>query len=1116
MESEREEVKLAPRSNPSNDSDELIVNVKTINNETYSVSVFPSSSIAELKSKVEEATRVEVDRQRLIYRGRVLADADTISTYQIENGNTVHMVAKPANYRELQRQASSQPVPNTRVVTGQQNSSAAALPPNASVETIGTGRILRAGGIDAIPFMLGEESINPLIVRSLGRSGFGGLGFASALAGSAVNSASTNAAAGTQQQGATRSHSHLENIRQGILSVHTLLSMNPAFQTQYHSPETDADNVDESSEPLPPWRQFYCGQWVDVKDTVQQWLEATVMNVDSDRRMVFVHYNGWPQRWDEWIRWDSPRIAPFRSRTTHSVLTGTSCPTPNVVPPHAQQTGTADLRTVIPEIVRVYQSLQPMMTALAESVSEDLRQRPTTLPTENVAEGMPWQQYLRVSTSTSTNVNAQDIEGDAVGGSLHDSTASPSEIAGNNQLHEKYIESVAVMNRFGRVLTDFSSLLWSEVDTYRPPSPANNLFAGLSGQFAANSLEARLINLLRERPPSPPSIRAYRSPINGLIRPEENPIPGLGRDRHVDIHIAFMSSMPPINPVPASVRPTESTSATSATSAGPLASSTVSSSTDDATAVGSVRSTSPRSSSALDSSPHELEGSSTGTSSTLNRNTDTLTRSVADLTTSLQMQAQQLARRTQELSERTSVVTEITQTLGDILRTRREQLESLQEQQQHLASSDSSTLAPVPAEPTSSASVPRENLHSLDRASPDDASHRSSSPPASHIDGSGSESGSDEDSLHERQFLEDLLLREYVQGGDGEDAEDERLLDIEMDLLHHAMNQSRTHRPRLGHHHHHHHHPHQLHQRSDSQHDYPLLEPQDVSDLVEHDRAVNDMTAEDYENTDYDSGADEQMIAEDEGLTEFVESIMKDAEREDLQEQEQLRLKSSIEERDDEDERDGTLLQDLDADVSCAIAEVVSDGTTLMPPVEESDEVPHSGSTVVHCNHSEATPFFNLPNSNLVEDTQEVESSPATGGSVESLATLAVNEDSSSGRVDSQKMACDPTFSLEALAYSKDFETANETTDMPFIQHEELIETEDFAEEPGDIPPAISTASSTTAPRVSVNALARTEMEQAEPTEDNDESIGSNAADAAPRRRGSGMSIFQRLFSMRR
>lgn len=437
---------------------------------------------------------------------------------------------------------------------------------------------------------------------------------------------------------------------------------------------------------------------------------------------------------------------------------------------------------------------------------------------------------------------------------------------------------------------------------------------------------------------------------------------GLGRDRHVDIHIAFMSSMPPINPALASVQPTESTSAISA---GPLASSTVSSSTDDATAVGSVRSIPPRSSSALDSSAHELGDSNTGTTSTLNRNTDTLTRSVADLTTSLQMQAQQLARRTQELSERTSVVTEITQTLGDILRTRREQLESLQEQQQHLASSDSSTLAPVPAEPTSSALVPRENLHSLDRASPDDESHRSSSPPASsHIDGSGSESGSDEDSLHERQFLEDLLLREYVQGGDGEDAEDERLLDIEMDLLHHAMNQNRTHRPRHGHHHHHHHH--QLHQRSDSQHDYPLLEPQDVSDLVEHDRAVNDMTAEDYENTDYDSGADEQMIAEDEGLTEFVESIMKDAEREDLQEQEQLRLKSTIEERDDEDERDGSLLQDLDADVSYAIAEVVSDGTTLMPPVEESDEVPHSGSTVVHCTHAEATPFFNLPNSKYV------------------------------------------------------------------------------------------------------------------------------------------------------
>ncbi|CAN0569385.1 unnamed protein product, partial [Ectocarpus sp. 12 AP-2014] len=34
-------------------------------------------------------------RQRLIYRGKVLADADPLSAYKVENGHFVHMVARP-------------------------------------------------------------------------------------------------------------------------------------------------------------------------------------------------------------------------------------------------------------------------------------------------------------------------------------------------------------------------------------------------------------------------------------------------------------------------------------------------------------------------------------------------------------------------------------------------------------------------------------------------------------------------------------------------------------------------------------------------------------------------------------------------------------------------------------------------------------------------------------------------------------------------------------------------------------------------------------------------------------------------------------------------------------
>ena len=34
-------------------------------------------------------------------------------------------------------------------------------------------------------------------------------------------------------------------------------------------------------------------------------------------KVLLIHYNGWPHRWDEWIRSDSERLRPFRTRTRH-------------------------------------------------------------------------------------------------------------------------------------------------------------------------------------------------------------------------------------------------------------------------------------------------------------------------------------------------------------------------------------------------------------------------------------------------------------------------------------------------------------------------------------------------------------------------------------------------------------------------------------------------------------------------------------------------------------------------------------------------------------------------------------------------------------------------------
>lgn len=74
-------------------------------------------------------------------------------------------------------------------------------------------------------------------------------------------------------------------------------------------------------------RKIEVGQWVDVKDTIDQWLEAEVISVQENS--VYVHYNGWGRRWDEWIDMGSPRIAPFRTKTVNSAYSMFLSPNPS-------------------------------------------------------------------------------------------------------------------------------------------------------------------------------------------------------------------------------------------------------------------------------------------------------------------------------------------------------------------------------------------------------------------------------------------------------------------------------------------------------------------------------------------------------------------------------------------------------------------------------------------------------------------------------------------------------------------------------------------------------------------------------------------------------------------
>ncbi|CAG8466988.1 17636_t:CDS:2 [Racocetra persica] len=87
---------------------EITINVKCSNDQKYSVTIDTSKTVLEFKQAIAEKCDTTADRQRLIYSGRVLKDNDTLETYKIAEGHTVHMVKGSAPSGSSQTQASQQ------------------------------------------------------------------------------------------------------------------------------------------------------------------------------------------------------------------------------------------------------------------------------------------------------------------------------------------------------------------------------------------------------------------------------------------------------------------------------------------------------------------------------------------------------------------------------------------------------------------------------------------------------------------------------------------------------------------------------------------------------------------------------------------------------------------------------------------------------------------------------------------------------------------------------------------------------------------------------------------------------------------------------------------------
>jgi Ubiquitin family len=325
--------------------------------ESYTVHVDPNSNLASLYTEIEGVTGVKANEQRLIYRGRLLATSEQEQTPELKvtkkdpqikdviglcDGQTIHLVPKPPQGGETTNNIVTQTNPNDD--EAHRDESPPPIRTADSASTSSTASLLAA--------ILGMNDEPEESTISLGEQ-------LSRLRSARVRGRQRPNYRLQEQDLLVSDPGSMEPVRQSLMTLHTL--------------------VDSQRHPhLEGHRQWYRGQWMDVRDTVNQWLEATVVDVvradqvlplrqatrtvgvvqptsddavsanDFEGRMrlllepeegggyrqrpnnegvqlLLIHYNGWPHRWDEWIRSDSERIRPFRTRTRHSASVSSSC-----------------------------------------------------------------------------------------------------------------------------------------------------------------------------------------------------------------------------------------------------------------------------------------------------------------------------------------------------------------------------------------------------------------------------------------------------------------------------------------------------------------------------------------------------------------------------------------------------------------------------------------------------------------------------------------------------------------------------------------------------------------------------------------------------------------------
>ncbi|EKX74289.1 ubiquitin family member protein [Theileria equi strain WA] len=144
----------------------VLVTIKISGGETFNLEVDPAMTVLQLKEKCATSANATPDKQRLIFKGRIIKDDEILSNLNIESGNTIHLVRSgvKSTPSTASAQQSEPEKPASQPQSTQGASTSTPFPPDFMSQMFQGG----VGGMPGMnPGMAGFPELNPQSAAAL-------------------------------------------------------------------------------------------------------------------------------------------------------------------------------------------------------------------------------------------------------------------------------------------------------------------------------------------------------------------------------------------------------------------------------------------------------------------------------------------------------------------------------------------------------------------------------------------------------------------------------------------------------------------------------------------------------------------------------------------------------------------------------------------------------------------------------------------------------------------------------------------------------------------------------------------------------------------------------------